>query len=54
MPRHFEEFVGNETSPGVILLRGGISISSAIEELLLIWDASAAEEWVSRLIWIPL
>jgi hypothetical protein len=41
-------------SPGVILLREAISISTAIEELILIWSASEAEEWKGRLVWIPL
>src|SRR3954452_498622 len=54
MPSHFRRFVSATTNPGVILLREGVSIASAIEELLLIWTASDAEDWVNRLIWIPL
>jgi hypothetical protein len=27
---------------------------AAIEELVLIWSASEAEEWMNRLLWIPL
>jgi hypothetical protein len=54
MPRHFRRFVSAATSPGVILLREVVSIASAIEELLLIGSASEAEDWVNRLIWIPL
>lgn len=54
MPQEFELFVRETASPGVILLRGGVSIRSAIEELALIWHASEAEGWVNRLVWIPL
>jgi predicted nuclease of predicted toxin-antitoxin system len=54
MPGHFRRFVSLGRSPGVILLREGVSIGSAIEELLLIWSASDAEDWSNRLIWIPL
>ena len=54
MPGHFHRFIASAQSPGVILLRDGISIATAIEELLLIWAASEAEEWVNRLIWIPI
>jgi Domain of unknown function (DUF5615) len=54
MPRHFEAFLKERSSPGVILLRGGISIGSGIDEIALIWHASDAEEWLNRLIWIPL
>ena len=41
-------------SPGLILLREAIPIISAIEEIVLIWSASEAEEWINRLVWIPL
>jgi hypothetical protein len=54
MPAHFARFVAGAQSPGVILLREEIPIASAIEELALIWAASEAEEWINRLVWIPL
>jgi hypothetical protein len=54
MPGHFARFLGGAHSPGVILLREGISIPAVIEELILIWNASEAEEWIGRLVWIPL
>ncbi len=54
MPAHFARFSAEAQSPGVILLREAIPISAAIEELVLIWSASEAEEWLSRLAWIPL
>jgi predicted nuclease of predicted toxin-antitoxin system len=54
MPAHFARFTAGAQSPGVILLREAIPISTAIEELVLIWNVSEAEEWVDRLVWIPL
>ena len=55
MPRHFSSYVAaGSLSAGVILLREAIPISIAIEELVLIWTASDAEEWINRLAWIPL
>ena len=54
MPGHFRQFVKDSTSPGVILLREGVSIVSAIDEIVLIWSATEAAEWVNRLAWIPL
>ncbi len=54
MPTHFARFSAGTRSPGVILLREAIAISTAIDELLLIWVASEAEEWTDRLVWIPL
>ena len=54
MPRHFARFSAGTPSPGVILLREAIPIGTAIEEIVLIWSATEAEEWVNRLVWIPL
>lgn len=54
MPGHFARFSASAQSSGVILLRDAIPISAAIEELVLIWSASEAEEWTDRLVWIPL
>ncbi|MEO7143193.1 MAG: DUF5615 family PIN-like protein [Bryobacteraceae bacterium] len=44
MPAHFARYSVEARSPGVILLREAIPISTAIEELVLIWSASVAEE----------
>jgi len=54
MPAHFSRFVTQAESPGVILLRAGISIAAAADELVLIWSTSEAGEWKNRLMWIPL
>ena len=54
MPAHFARYVKRARSPGLILLREATPIATAIEELVLIWAASNAEEWINRLIWIPL
>ena len=54
MPGHFARYLRSAPSPGVIILREAISIGSAIDELILIWNTSEADEWINRLIWIPL
>jgi hypothetical protein len=54
MPAHFARFKASAPSAGVVLLREAIPIATAIEELVLIWSASEAEEWIGRLVWIPL
>lgn len=54
MPGYFARCRERATSPVVILLREAIPISVAIKELVLIWTASEAEEWVGRPAWIPL
>ena len=54
MPGHFARHKAGARSPGVVLLRQAIPIADSIEELILIWSASEAEEWNGRLVWIPL
>jgi len=54
MPSHFAQFTAGGTSAGVIVVPKDIAIGVAVEELLLIWAASQAEEWHNRLVWIPL
>ena len=54
MPRHFIQFIAGRTSAGVIVIPKDTPIGIAVEELLLIWAASQAEEWHNRLMWIPL
>jgi hypothetical protein len=54
MPSHFVRFRADAQSPGVILLREAVPIAIAIEELIVIWSASDADQWFNRLVWIPL
>jgi len=54
MPWHFRQFIARQTSPGVILVPQKISVSIAIEELLTVWLASDAEEWLNQIRFLPL
>jgi predicted nuclease of predicted toxin-antitoxin system len=55
MPGHFGDFLQTHgSSPGVLLLPQYLPIGEAIEELVLIWGASDAEEWENRIVRIPL
>jgi hypothetical protein len=54
MPEHFADFVVAQHSLGVFILAQDIPISLAVEELLTIWEASEAEEWIDVLQWLPL
>jgi hypothetical protein len=54
MPAHFAEFVSKATSPGLILARQSISVAGVLEDLVLIWSASQAEEWTNRIVFLPL
>jgi hypothetical protein len=54
MPRHFGEFILVAKSPGLLIVSQRTPTSVVIEELLLIWTASEAEEWVNRIAVVPL
>ena len=53
MPRHFRQFTQGRRSPGVLLVRQDLPVGDAIENLLPIWEASEADEWVNRLCLVP-
>jgi len=54
IPRHFEDFIVSQKSPGVAMIAQKVSVTVAIEELLLIWAASDAEEWINLIVDLPL
>lgn len=53
MPRYFAEFISIMTSPGLLIVSQKLDVRSAIEELILIWTASEAEEWINAVCAIP-
>ena len=48
MPRHFATFVTTRTSAGVLMVSQALPLSDVVADLLLIWEASEAEEWINR------
>jgi len=54
MPHHFAAFIAVRTSAGVILAPKNLSIHQAVEDLMLAWEASEAEEWVNQIDSLPL
>lgn len=53
MPRHFAEFLRSNRSPGLFIVSQKTDLLSAVEELLCVWAASEAEEWVNTICTIP-
>jgi hypothetical protein len=53
MPLWFADFITTRTSSGVLIISQDLQIKDAIANLLLIWGASEAEEWVNRIAFIP-
>lgn len=54
MPQAFRRFIAQQSSPGLILIPQKLELRTAIEELVIIWLASEAEEWVNRIHYLPL
>ena len=54
MPTEFAEFIANNQSAGVLIVSRKIALETVIEELILIWSVTTAEEWINRIAKIPL
>jgi predicted nuclease of predicted toxin-antitoxin system len=54
MPLEFATFMTNRQSSGVIIVSRKLTTEVVIEELLLIWAVSNAQEWVNRIAKLPL
>ncbi len=54
MPAHFGTFILGQPSPGLVIVPQHIPPAVAVEELLLIWHATEAEEWTNRICFLPI
>lgn len=54
MPVHFARFIVDTTSTGVLIISQTGAIRDAIEQILMIWSASQADEWRNQLVYLPL
>jgi hypothetical protein len=54
MPHYFPTFIRTQSSPSLLIIPQDLPMAAAIDELLLIWLASEAEEWVDRICYLPL
>ena len=54
IPMYFAAMIRERESPGVLIVAQSPNIGAVIEELLLIWRASEAEEWRNILEYIPM
>ena len=54
MPRHFAEVIGSQDSPGVVIAPQHLPVAAVVDDLLLIWTVTEAEEWMNRICYLPL
>lgn len=53
MPGHFAAFTAVEPSPGLFIISQSTEVRVAVDELIVIWSASEAEEWVNVVVTVP-
>ncbi|NJR63066.1 MAG: DUF5615 family PIN-like protein [Cyanobacteria bacterium CRU_2_1] len=53
MPTEFGQFIALQTSSGVLILSQNLPISEAIDAIILVWEASTAEEWINQIMTFP-
>ena len=54
MPAEFACFSPAQPSPGLIIVDQDMDIGQGIEELLMIWAATDAEEWQGKIAYLPI
>jgi hypothetical protein len=53
MPTEFGQFITSYSSSGVLILSQNLPIGEAIDAIILIWEASTAEEWLNQIMTFP-
>lgn len=53
MPTEFGQFITSQTSSGVLILSQNLPVSEAIDAIILVWEASTAEEWINQIMTFP-
>ena len=54
MPQAFARFVSSNASPGLLIVSQKTDLLTVIDELLLVWSASQAADWINQQFPIPL
>jgi Domain of unknown function (DUF5615) len=54
MPQHlFDHFAKGHHTHGVVLLRKGFALVRYVYEIMVIYQASSADEWIDRTVYLP-
>ena len=54
MPHHFAQFIRTNVSPGLLIASQHIPVAAVVENLVLIWTVTEAEEWTNQIKSLPL
>jgi hypothetical protein len=53
MPTEFGQYILSRTSSGVLILSQSLPIREAMDAIILVWEASTAEEWINQIMTFP-
>lgn len=53
-PFAHERIAAGHSMPGVVVLPSSVSLATAIDDLSLIATATEAQEWINRVVYLPL
>jgi hypothetical protein len=53
MPTEFGQFIATQISSGVLILSQNLPVGEAIDAIILVWEASTAEEWINQIMTFP-
>ena len=54
MPRYFGDFVRTSSSPGLIVVPQILAIRDVADAQILIWAVTKPEDWVNRIVYLPI
>lgn len=54
MPVHFARFLERQNSPGLLIVSQKADMGVVIDDLILLWVATEAEDWINQVCPIPL
>lgn len=54
MPTHFGALIRSTRSPGLIVVPQSLPVREVVDALILIWAATQPEEWVNRIVYLPI
>ena len=53
MPTEFGNFIISQSSSGVLIVSQDLPVREAIDAIILVWEASTAEEWINQIMSVP-
>jgi hypothetical protein len=53
MPAAFGALINSQRGSGVLIISQNLPVREAITGIILIWEASTAEEWVNQIMTLP-